>query len=137
MNPSEKTGTAHISTEFTVARRVLVIHTGRMLEEGLEMLLARYARFQVSRISFQPEDETDFVQAVSTVHPDVIVLNGDSSLDFSQMIKLLGEALGSAPFMVITVWTDSNYIDIYERRNVLLTDSQDFLKALNARHLSD
>jgi len=132
MNPSEKTGTAHISTEFTVARRVLVIHTGRMLEEGLEMLLARYARFQVSRISFQPEEETNFVQAVSTVHPDVIVLDGNSSLDFTQLARLLREAMGSAPFTIITVRSDSNQIDVCQRRHVLVSESRDFLDAVSA-----
>lgn len=132
MNHSEKIGTTLISAEITVARRVLVIHTGRLLEEGLEMLLARYARFQVSRISFQPEEETDFVQAVSALHPDVIVLDGDSSLNFAQIARLLREAMGSAPFTIITVRSDSNQIDVCQRRHVLVSESRDFLDAVSA-----
>ena len=105
--------------------RVLVVESGSLLDEGVESLLIRETDMQVSGISYA--DDATFLQDVTHARPDVILLNEDGPLDSARIFELLRDLPGLASLRVIIVRPDDNAIDLYERKQVIATQSDDLL----------
>ena len=107
------------------ARRVLIVASGSLLEEGMGSLLKRADDLQVSDIAYT--DDTTFLQDLSDIRPDVILLNETGALDSVRILELLKGLPTLATLRVIVVRSDDNMIDVYERRRVATTQSADLI----------
>ena len=106
-------------------RRVLVIESGSLLDEGVESLLVHETDLQVSGISYADDDT--FLHDVSDARPDVILLNEAGPLDSARIFELLKNLPGLATLRIIVVRPDDNTIDLYERQRVEAIQSNDLL----------
>ena len=105
--------------------RVLVVETGTLLDEGVESLLSQETDLQVSGICYA--DDVSFLEDVSQARPDVILLNEDGPLDSVRIFELLNSLPGLASLRLIIVRPDDNTIDMYEKKQVVATHSDDLL----------
>lgn len=114
----------------TSTRRVMIVGSGSLLDEGVERLLRSRESIQVSGIVYS--DDTSFLQDVSDMRPDVILLNEAGPLDSLRILELLKNIPTLASLRVVTVRTEDNTIDLYERRRVVATHSNDLLDLIRS-----
>ena len=117
-------------------RRVVIVGTDSLLDEGIKKLLAHEPDLEVSSIAYT--DEATFLQDVSQAHPDVILLNEASPLDSARIFALLKniEIPIPATLRVIVVRADDNAIDVYQKQHVIATRRDDlftFIRGGDAR----
>jgi DNA-binding NarL/FixJ family response regulator len=110
--------------------RVLVVESGLLLDEGVESLLGQELDLQVSGITYA--DDASFLDDVSTLRPDVILLNEAGPLDSLRILELLENIPTLASLRVVTVRRDDNTIDMYERKRVVATHSSDFFDLIRS-----
>lgn len=114
----------------TSTRRVMIVGSGSLLDEGVERLLRSRESIQVSGIVYS--DDTSFLQDVSDMRPDVILLNEAGPLDSLRILELLKNIPTLASLRVVKVRTEDNTIDLYERRRVVATHSNDLLDLIRS-----
>ena len=100
----------------TNMHHVLIVGNGSLLDEGVESILKRQGDVRVSGIAYA--DDTAFLQDVSNMRPDVILLNERSPLTPQRILELLADNPMLATLQVIVVRPDDNTIDVYERQRV-------------------
>ena len=106
-------------------QNVLVIESASLLDQGVESLLKCEADLQVSGVAYA--DESTFLQDITELRPDVILLNEAGPLDSARILDLLQNLPTLAALRVIIVRPDDNRIDVYEKKQVLATHSDDLI----------
>ena len=117
------------------ARRILVVRTGSVFEEGVELLLTRDAKLEVRGVHY--DDETNFLRRVSTIFPDVVVISETGPLDYTRVFDLLASIQNHTPITVVVVRPNSNTVDVYEKRRAVTERGEDLLALVRARDLND
>jgi siroheme synthase (precorrin-2 oxidase/ferrochelatase) len=107
------------------ARRVLIVGTGSIFEQGVESLLAREANVQVSEITHTQEDA--FIQDVLRVQPDVIVFHEIGAFNSDRIFELLKALPEMDTLRVIILRSANSAIDLYEKRTLSAAQAQDFV----------
>jgi DNA-binding NarL/FixJ family response regulator len=100
-------------------RRVLIVQSGSLFDEGLESMLTQQTDFQVIGVHYS--DDARFLLTMQREHPDVILLFEDSPLEARRVFDLLE----AAPLRVITVRSGGNCLEMYERQAITAAQSQD------------
>lgn len=113
-------------------RRVLVVRTGSMFEEGVEMLLTRDASLEVRGV--RCDDEAMFLGDVSAIFPDVIVLNEAGPLDYLHVFELIDTIQNHAPITIIVIRPQTGTVDVYEKRTSFAERSEDLLDLIRDRN---
>ncbi len=109
----------------SITRRVLIVGTGSLFEQGVESLLAREANVQVSEIVHAREET--FIQDVLRVQPDVIVFHEMGSFNSDRIFELLKALPEMDTLRVIILRSANAAIDLYEKRTLTATQAQDFV----------
>lgn len=107
---------------------VLVVESGLLLDEGVERLLKRERDLQVSGIAYA--DDASFLQDVSALRPDVILLNAEGPLDSMRILELLSGLPSLVSLRLIVVRPDDNQIDVYEKKRVIVASRDDLLNLI-------
>lgn len=106
--------------------QVLICHCVMLLGLGVESMLAQSAQFDV--MSSYPKDLSDILALVRRYRPDVVILGG--CFDISQN-AIFSELLAREPHLrVISVHTDNNWLQIYQRRDVLVTPASNLVQII-------
>ena len=100
-------------------RRVLIVQSGSLFDEGLESMLTQQSDFQVIGVHYS--DDTRFLLTMQSERPDVILLFEDGPLEARRVFDLFQDA----PLRVITVRSDGDSLEMYERQAITTTQSQD------------
>ena len=114
-----------------VARRVLVMENGSLLDEAMKALLTHETGLTVSGVTYA--DETTFLNDVSQMCPDVIVMNDAGPLDAAQLCRLLDHIPAREALWVIVVRSDDNMIDLYKKQSVVTSQSHDLLALIQTQ----
>ena len=104
-------------------RRVLIVQSGSLFDEGLESMLAQQTDFQVIGVHYS--DDARFLLTMQREHPDVILLFEDGPLEARRVLDLLEDAPTAAPLRVITVRSGGNSLEMYARQAITTAQSQD------------
>ncbi|MEP7133684.1 MAG: hypothetical protein ABI904_02010 [Chloroflexota bacterium] len=111
-------------------RRILVINNRSLLEEGLLSLLASKDGLDVLSIDFDGEEA--LVRNFNFLHPDVIIINRESSINLARLLGLLSSNPDFSRLYILVISADSNMIDVYENQQVYELHSQDFFDFLSS-----
>lgn len=114
-----------------VTRRVLVMENGSLFDEAMKALLTHDTGLTVSGVAYA--DETTFLNDVSRMSPDVIVLNDAGPLDAAQLCKLLEHVPAREALWVIVVRSDDNVIDLYKKQSVVASRSHDLIALIQTQ----
>lgn len=125
LNGLTQAGTALEKKLNSEARRVLIVGTGSIFEQGVESLLTREANVQVSEIVHTHEDA--FIQDVLRVQPDVIVFHEIGSFNSDRIFELLKALPEMDTLRVIILRSANAAIDLYEKRTLTAAQAQDFV----------
>ena len=109
-------------------RRVLIVQSGSVLDEGVENLLMREADLEVSGRNYA--DEAAFVQDVVRTQPDAVVLNEAGPLNLARIMELLNDCPTLETVRVVIVRLDDNTIDVFERQRVIATQVGDLVRLI-------
>jgi chemotaxis response regulator CheB len=109
-------------------RRVLVVESGSLVEEGIESLLVREPDMHVIGIPFV--GETAFLQEVADMRPDVILLNESGPLTSERILELLKRLPTLASLRVIMVRPGDNIINVYEHQQIVAAKVGDLLNLI-------
>ena len=111
--------------------RVLVVESGSLLDAGVKSLLMQKTNLKVSGIPYA--NEATFLQDISRLSPDVIVLNEAGPIDSVQVFKLLKSVPAQTTLRVIVVRSDDNRIDIYQKHCVTASKSNDLIALIQSQ----
>ncbi len=111
-----------------ITQRIVIVGSGSVLEQGVENLLGQEPDLQVSGVAYA--DDATFLEDVSHMRPDVILLNAAGPLDSMRIFELLKDHPGLASLRVIVVRPDDNTIEEYERRSLTATRSADLVAVI-------
>jgi len=109
-------------------RHILVVCNGLLLEEGLVRLLANRDGLDVFSIDFKNEEA--LIQGIQTLHPEVIIINREGSVDLARLFILLVGIPDFTHLQILVISADSNMIEVYEDQQVHELHSQDFFDFL-------
>ena len=98
-------------------QRVLIVGNGTLFDEGLNSLLARdKTHLEVSNIVYL--NDSDFLEHFLRQRPGIVVLFEDGPLSVSRVFELVSSVPDLANLRVITVMTDTNVVEVRERRQI-------------------
>jgi hypothetical protein len=120
--------TFNILTNGDSMRRILVVNSGSMLDEGVTMLLAGWEGLDVLSIGFESEDE--LIRNLDSIKPEVIVINRESCINLARLFGLIGNISGFRRLQIVMISADSNTMDVYENQKIYELQSQDFFDFL-------
>ena len=107
-------------------KKVLVWATDLLLGAGVEFLLANEADLKV--IGIAAEGETGLLKAIERHQPWVAILDED---DFPKDDIIWGLLLTDYPDLrLILVSTEHNYVQIYQKRDLLLKKASDLAEII-------
>lgn len=109
-------------------RRILVVNNGSLLEQGMERLLASRGDLDVLSLDFEHEEA--LTACIESTHPEVIVINRDTSINLDRLFSLLGSISGFNHLQIVLISAYSNRVDVYEDQQISELHSQDFFDFL-------
>ena len=111
-------------------RCVLVVEGGSMFEEGVETLLLREPDLQVIGAPFA--GEAAFLEDVSDLRPDVILMSESGPLSSERILELLKDLPMLASLRVIMLRSDDDTLHVYEHRRVDAAQVDDLLDLIRS-----
>lgn len=107
-------------------KRVLLVKSGRFIGGVIEHLFANCAQLEV--VEAAPSSSQDLLKTVSERSPDVVVL--DDTLQASYLVHLLRFMRQSQGLRVVVVSTDSNQVEVYDKAQIDVRKTADFLSII-------
>jgi DNA-binding NarL/FixJ family response regulator len=98
------------------SRRVLIVASGSLFDEGIKSLLRRERDLEVTSVSYT--DDSAFSQEVLLKQPEVVILFEGGSLGVSRVFELIKEIPHLVAMRVITILSDSSTIEMYEKQQI-------------------
>jgi len=115
--------------------RVVMFDGGTLLGAGLVSMLAEDEALQVESITYV--DMTTLLHALEDRRPDVIVLTEESPLDVTRLLDLLSVIQTKDWLRVMYIRHDDNTIDLYDKRQVMISQSQDVFNLIHRYPFAD
>jgi hypothetical protein len=115
--------------------RVVMLDGGTVFGAGLVSMLAEDEALEVERIAYV--DMSTLLRALEDRRPDVIVLTEESPLDATRLLDLLSVIHPEERLRIIQIHHDDNTIDLYDKRQVMISQSQDVFKHIHYRPFAD
>lgn len=112
-----------VEKTVTQIKKVLVVESTCLLDASMESLLSVRNDLQVCAVAYQSVDCLLF--EISQFHPDVIII--DDKLLQEVISALLFELLKYPNLRLIGANPENNRLHIYEKKQVLMEESTDFL----------
>jgi DNA-binding NarL/FixJ family response regulator len=113
----------------TNVRRVLIVENQTLLGAGVHSLLGDETDLDIRGIS--PHDQTELMQDVRRFQPDIVIMDKVSHL--IAPLNLLAALENHSQLQVIVVSADDNQVCIYDKRQLLVKRTTDFLDVIRER----
>ena len=110
------------------AKRVLVVETGSVLDEGIKSLLLREPELQVETATYA--NSTTFLKDIGFVYPDVIVISEAGPLDWIQTTELLHRISPQQVLRVIVIPPGGNVLEVYDKQCLQVTHNDDLISLI-------
>jgi DNA-binding NarL/FixJ family response regulator len=95
-------------------KRVMIVGSGSLFDEGLMQLLADKTSLEVSRLAYSTDSA--FLQYFQEQRPEVVVLFEGGPLGVKRVFDLIGDTPGLTTLRVITVMAESSTVEIHQNR---------------------
>lgn len=121
------TSTNNSDSRSVALSHILILECELLLGAGLKSLLAEKSTLKINGIT--ADNQVELLEQIGQLQPDVIVVDALSTL--TDPFQLLA-ALNAYPkfLRVVEVSANDNRVCIYDRRQILLTQSSDLTKLL-------
>jgi DNA-binding NarL/FixJ family response regulator len=110
-------------------RRVLIVENQTLLGAGVHSLLGDETGLDIRGIS--PHDQSELMQDIRCFQPDIVIMDKVSHL--IAPLNLLAALENHAQLQVIVVSADDNQVCIYDKRQLLVKRTTDFLDMIRER----
>jgi chemotaxis response regulator CheB len=107
-------------------KRVLLIESGRFLGGVIHDLFARFDKITV--FTARPSSARNLLAEVHANQPDIVVM--DDTLGIQYLAHLLRYMQNDRNISVFIVNTESNQVQIFQKQEINLTQSQDLFAIL-------
>jgi DNA-binding NarL/FixJ family response regulator len=110
---------------------VILLDGNNILSAGLASLLTENQELQLEHLS--QVDDVSILEAINRRQPDVIVITESDPYDLARILELLETAQPDSTWRIMIVRQDSNRIDLYDKRQVMINRRQDVIDLFNER----
>jgi len=112
---------------------VLLLDGNNILSAGLASLLTEHQSLQLEHLA--KVDDASILEAIQRHLPDVIAITETDPCDVTRILKLLETTRPDDPWRIMIVRQDSNRIDIYDKRQVMINHQRDVIALFTERQL--
>jgi hypothetical protein len=113
--------------------RVLFIHQGSLLDEGMISLIGSKTDVQVLKMH-DAGGET-LMRDIAASHPDVVMLTQKDNCNGGALYRLLTSMPALKKLRMIVFHANDNSVDIYSKKKMQALPSRDFLTCLQGASL--
>jgi hypothetical protein len=108
---------------------ILLLDGNNILSAGLANLLTDNQELQFEHIS--QIDDANILAAFGRRQPDVVVITESDPNDLTHILELLETTQPDGPWRIMIVRQDTNRIDLYDKRQVMIKRRQDVIDLFN------
>jgi hypothetical protein len=120
---------AHLVSGWFLVSYVMLLDGNNILSAGLANLLTENQDLQFEHIT--KVDDISILDAISRRQPDVIVITENDPYELTRILDLLETARPDSTWRIMIVRQDSNRIDLYDKRQVMINRRQDVIDLFN------
>ena len=104
---------------------VILLDSNNILSAGLASLLTENQELQLEHMS--RVDDLSILEAIGRRQPDVIVITESDPYELARILELLETAQPDSMWRIMIVRADTNRIDLYDKRQVMINRRQDVI----------
>jgi hypothetical protein len=108
---------------------VMLLDGNNILSAGLANLITDNQELQFEHIS--PIDDASILAALGRHQPDVVVITESDPYELTHILELLETTQPNGPWRIMIVRHDTNRIDLYDKRQVMINRRQDVIDLFN------
>ncbi len=108
---------------------VMLLDGNNILSAGLAYLITENQELQLEHIA--DVDDLSILAAISRRQPDVIVITENDPYELTRILELLETARPDSAWRIMIVRQDTNRIDLYDKRQVMISRRQDVIDLFN------
>jgi hypothetical protein len=102
---------------------VMLLDGNHILTAGLANLITENQELQLEHVT--NVDDLSILAAINRRQPDVIVITESNPDELTRILELLETARPDSAWRIMIVRQDSNRIDVYDKRQVMINHRQD------------
>jgi hypothetical protein len=114
---------------------VMLLDGNNILSAGLANLITDNQELQFEHIT--QVDNASILEAFGRRQPDVVVITESDPNDLTRILELLDATHPDSAWRIMIVRQDTNRIDLYEKRQVMINERQDVIDLFNAPQLTE
>jgi hypothetical protein len=108
---------------------VMLLDGNNILSAGLANLLTDNQKMEFDHIT--RIDNASIIQAFGRRQPDVVVITESDPDDLTRILELLESTQPNGKWRIMIVRQDTNRIDVYDKRQVMINQRQDVIDLFN------
>jgi predicted glycosyltransferase len=108
---------------------VILLDGNNILSAGLASLLTENQDLQLEHLT--RVDDLSILETISRRQPDVIVITESDPYELARILELLETTQADSTWRIMIVRQDSNRIDLYDKRQVMINRRQDVIDLFN------
>ena len=108
---------------------VILLDGNNILSAGLASLLTENQELQLEHIT--DIDDLSILETINRRQPDVIVITESDPYELARILELLESTQPDNNWRIMIVRQDSNRIDLYDKRQVMINRRQDVIDLFN------
>jgi hypothetical protein len=116
---------SHLGASRITMPYVMLLDANNILSAGLANLITENQELQFEHVT--KVDDVSILAAINRRQPDVIVITENDPYELTRMLELLETAQPDSAWRIMIVRQDSNRIDVYDKRQVMITQRQDVI----------
>jgi hypothetical protein len=113
---------------------VMLLDGNHILSAGLANLLTDNQELQFEHI--MQVDDASIIEAFGCRQPDVVVITESDPNDLTRILDLLETTQPDGTWRIMIVRQDTNRIDLYDKRQVMINQRQDVIVLFSAPQLT-
>jgi hypothetical protein len=113
---------------------VMLLDANNILSAGLANLITENQALQFEHVT--KVDDVSILAAINRRQPDVIVITEGDSDELTRILELLETTRPDGTWRIMIVRQDTNRIDLYDKRQVMINRRQDVIDLFNDSQLT-
>jgi hypothetical protein len=105
---------------------VILLDGNNILSAGLASLLTENQELQLEHLTHV--DDLNILETIGRRQPDVIVITESDPYELARILELLETTQPDSTWRIMIVRQDSNRIDVYDKRQVMINQRQDVIE---------
>ena len=123
-----------ICSDWLTMTCVMLLDGNNILSAGLANLLTDNQQLKFEHIT--QVDDASILEAFGCHQPDVVVITETDHDELTRILELLQTTQPNSSWRIMIVRQDTNCIDLYDKRQVMINRRQDVIDLFNASELT-